>query len=152
MSDSLVARQHYPSTDILSDHIAVVKILITASKLYNLSHTHLHNNPNINDTLVTLHFYVDILMQRYNITPPPPSRHNEYNQHFAVINLLKPIDIAALILQKAIRLHSIYHETHIIHDDTTADIKGYLGLLQTTGVPDRTSARAEDKRIVAESC
>jgi hypothetical protein len=41
---------------------------------------------------------------------------------------------------------------YIIHDDTIADIKGYLGLFQTTGVPDGASARAGDNRIAAESC
>jgi hypothetical protein len=41
---------------------------------------------------------------------------------------------------------------YIIHDDTTADIKGYIGLFQTTGVPDAASARADNNRIVAESC
>jgi hypothetical protein len=145
-------RCHYPSPDILSDHIAVVKILITAAKLYNLLHTHLPSHPEIKDTLDTLHFYVDILTQRYNITPPPPSRNDEYNKHFPVASLLKPIDIAALILQKAIRLHSIYHAMYIIHDDTTADIKGYLKMITTTGVPDAASAHADNNRIVAESC
>jgi hypothetical protein len=144
-------RRYYPAPDILTDHIVVVKILITAAKLYNLLHTHNPDHPNIKDTIETLHFYVDILTQRYKITPPPPSRHKEYNQHFPVINLLKPTDIAALIIQKAIRLHSIYHAMYIIHDDTTADIKGYLSLL-TTGVPDGASAREEDKRPTAESC
>jgi hypothetical protein len=123
------ARHHYPSADILSDHIAVVKILITAAKLYNLLHSHTPEHPDIKDTLDTLHFYTDILVHRYNITPPPQSRHSEYNQHFPVINLLKPVDIAALTLQKAIRLHSIYHEMYIIHSDSAADIKGYLRLL-----------------------
>jgi len=145
-------RSHYPSPDILTDHIVVVKILITAAKLYNTLHIHPPDHPNIKDTLDTLHFYVDILTQRYNITPPPPSRHDEYNKHFPVASLLKPIDIAALIVQKAIRLHSIYHATYIIHDDTTADIKGYLKMLTTTGVPDAASARAGDNRIAAESC
>jgi hypothetical protein len=145
-------RRHYPSPDILSDHIIVVKILITAAKLYNTLHIHPPDHPDIKDTLDTLHFYVDILTQRYNITPPPPSRHDEYNKHFPVASILKPIDIAALIVQKAVRLHSIYHATLTIHDDTTADIKGYLGLFQTTGVPSAAPACAGDNRIVAESC
>ena len=148
----MLHRRHYPSPDILSDHIIVVKILITAAKLYNTLHINPPDHPEIKDTLDTLHFYADILTQRYNITPPPPSRHDEYNKHFPVASLLKPIDIAALILQKAIRLHSIYHAMYIIHDDTTADIKGYIGLFQTTGVPDAASARADNNRIVAESC
>ena len=41
---------------------------------------------------------------------------------------------------------------YIIHDDTTADIKGYLKMLTTTGVPDAASARAGDNRIAAEAC
>jgi len=148
----MTQRCHYPSPDILTDHIIVVKILITAAKLYNTLHIHPPDHPDIKDTLDTLHFYVDILTQRYNITPPPQSRHDEYNKHFPVASILKPIDIAALILQKAIRLHSIYHAMYIIHDDTTADIKGYLGLFQTTGVPDAAPACAGHDRIAAESC
>ncbi len=147
----MTARQHYPSPDILSDHIAVVKILITAAKLYNLLHSHPPDHPEINDTLDTLHFYVDIIAQRYNLTPPPQTRHSEYNKHFPVANLLKPIDIAALILQKAIRLHSIYHAMYIIHDDSCKDIKGYLPML-TTGVPDGRPTHAGNDRISAESC
>jgi hypothetical protein len=148
----MTQRCHYPSPDILTDHIIVVKILITAAKLYNTLHIHPPDHPDIKDTLDTLHFYIDILTQRYNITPPPQSRHDEYNKHFPVASLLKPIDIAALILQKAIRLHSIYHAMYIIHDDTTADIKGYLRMITTTGVPDAAPACAGHDRIVAESC
>jgi len=147
-----MSRQHYPSPDILTDHIAVVKILITAAKLYNLLHTHPHDHPDIKDTIETLHFYTDILTQRYKTPPPPQSRNSEYNQHFPVINLLKPVDIAALILQKATRLHSIYHTTHTIHDDTIADIKAYLGLLTTTGVPSGHPAQAGAVRTAAEAC
>jgi hypothetical protein len=47
----------------------VAKILTTASKLYNLSHHTSPDYPEIKDTLATMHFYVDILMQRYNISP-----------------------------------------------------------------------------------
>ncbi len=147
----MTARQHYPSPDILTDHIAVVKTLITAAKLYNLLHTHPPDHPEINDTLETLHFYVDIIVQRYNIPPPPKTRHDEYNKHFPVANLLKPIDIAALILQKAIRLHSIYHAMYIIHDDSCKDIKGYL-LMLMTGVPEGAAAQAGAVRIAAEAC
>jgi hypothetical protein len=95
---------------------------------------------------------MDILTQRYKTPPPPQTRHAEYNQHFPIINILKPVDIAALILQKAIRLHSIYHEAHIIHDDTIADIKGYLGLLTPAGVPDGRLAQAGAVRTAAEAC
>jgi hypothetical protein len=147
-----MSRQYYPATDILTDHIAVVKILITAAKLYNLLHTHLPTHPDIKDTLDTLQFYVDILTQRYKTPPPPISRHEEYNSHFQVINLLKPTDIAALILQKATRLHNIYHETRTIHNDSLTDILGYLRLLTTTGVPSGRLARAGAVRTAAEAC
>jgi hypothetical protein len=145
-------RRYYPAPDILTDHIVVVKILITAAKLYNLLHTLPPDHPDIKDTMETLQFYVYILMQRYKTLPPPPSRHDEYNSHFQVINLLKPTDIAALILQKATRLHSIYHQTHTIHDDTLADINGYLNLLTTTGAPSGRLARAGAVRTAAEAC
>jgi len=41
---------------------------------------------------------------------------------------------------------------YIIHDDTIADIKGYLRMITTTGVPDGASAHADNNRIAAESC
>jgi hypothetical protein len=122
-------RHHYPPPDILSDHIIVAKLLITAAKLYNLSCEHPPEHPTIKDTLETMHFYTDIIMHRYKIPPPPKSRHDEYNKHFQIAPLLKPSDIAALTLQKAIRLHTIYHATKKIHNDTIADIKGYLNML-----------------------
>jgi hypothetical protein len=41
---------------------------------------------------------------------------------------------------------------YIIHDDTTADIKGYLRMITTTGVPDAAPAHAGHDRIAAEGC
>jgi hypothetical protein len=145
-------RQYYPSPDILTDHIVIVKILITAAKLYNLSHIYPPKHPNIKDTLATLNFYIDIITHRYNIPPTPHSRHDEYNRYFQVAQLLKPSDIAALTLQKAIRLHSIYHEAHIIHDDTAADIKEYLNLFTATGVPDRRPTHTGNERPSGGRC
>lgn len=138
-------RSYYPSPDILSDVMIVAKILTTASKLYNLFNNTTPDNPEIKDTLLTMHFYVDILTLRYNITPPPNTRHDEYNKHFPIINILTPLDIAALTLHKALRLHSIYHATHIIHDDTLADIKGYLNLFPTTNTQSTTTTHTKYK-------
>jgi len=51
------------------------------------------------------------------------------NSPFPVASLLRPLDYAALILQKAIRLHAVFHTTYTIHADSTSDLSSYLNLL-----------------------
>jgi len=44
---------------------------------------------------------------------------------FSVASLLRPLDYAALILQKALRTHTIFHTPYTIHTDSIADLHSY---------------------------
>jgi hypothetical protein len=124
-------RQLYGSPSVLPDATIVAKILITAAKLFNACDSGAADEI-VADTIDTLRFYTEELMRRHQIATAPEIRHSEYNSPFPVASLLKPIDYAALILQKAIRIHTIFHTTKKIHTDSTADLSTYITLLHNT--------------------
>jgi hypothetical protein len=121
----------YGSPSVLPDATIVAKILITAAKLFNSCYSGA-DDESVSDAVNTLKFYADELMRRHSIPPSPSRRHAEYNSPFPVATLLRPLDYAALILQKAIRIHSIFHSTYTIHPDSTSDLTSYLTLLHHT--------------------
>jgi hypothetical protein len=122
-------RKKYGSPSILPDATIVAKILITASKLFNAYRAKAPESE-IADALDTLAFYTEELMRRHSIKPAPAERHAEYNYDFEVAKVLLPLDYAALILQKALRIHSIFHACDEIHHDSVADLLSYLRLLR----------------------
>ena len=124
-------RHLYGPPSVLPDATIVAKILITAAKLFNACYSGA-SVEDMEDTIDTLGFYTEELMRRYQIAPAPAERHSEYNLPFPVASLLRPLDYTALILQKAIRIHSIFHSTNTIHADSTADIYTYLTILHNT--------------------
>jgi hypothetical protein len=124
----MTMREKYGQPDILPDATIIAKILITAAKLFN-TYCMKGLPVEIADALDTLQFYADELMRRHSIKTAPEDRHYGYNYEFVVARILKPIDYAALILQKALRLHSIFHATGKIHDDSAADLHAYLRLI-----------------------
>jgi hypothetical protein len=124
-------RHLYGDPSVLPDATIVAKILITAAKLFNTCHNVTPKDV-IADALETLQFYASELIRRHSISEAPASRHSDYNSPFPVASILKPLDYAALILQKAIRLHSIFHQSNTIHHDSTADLLAYLKLIQNT--------------------
>jgi hypothetical protein len=124
-------RHLYGDPSILPDATIVAKILITAAKLFNACCNEAPKDV-IADALETLQFYASELMRRHAIPAAPASRHSDYNSPFPVANLLKPLDYAALILQKAIRTHSILHNSNSIHADSIADLLTYTKLMQNT--------------------
>jgi hypothetical protein len=127
-------RHLYGSPSVLPDAAIVAKILITSAKLFNACYNDAPKDA-ISDALETLQFYTAELMRRHSIAAPPACRHAEYNSPFPVVSLLRLLDYAALILQKAIRIHTIFHTTHTIHTDSTADLLAYTTLLHTHTSP-----------------
>jgi len=125
-------RQYYPDPNILPDSIFVAKTLILSARLYNAFYS--GKLADIPDTYHSLLFYAEQLGCRIN-AGPPKERNDEYNRPFAVSAVLTAKDISALILHKALRLHAIWHATTTIHNDSVADILGYLKMLAETGVP-----------------
>ena len=131
-------RQLYGSPSVLPDATIVAKILITSSKLFNACYSGA-NVDELGDTIDTLRFYTEELMRRHQICPAPKSRHHEYNSPFPVVSLLRPLDYAALILQKALRIHAVFHATHSIHTDSVADLSSYLNLIPISTSPTNAS-------------
>jgi len=127
--EDINGKPEYGSPAILPDATIVAKILITAAKLFNSTSAHSPSHELV-DALATLRFYTSELVRRHSIEQAPLSRHNEYNSHFPVSTLLLPLDYAALILQKAIRIHHIFHTTNSIHRDSAADLLTYIHLTQ----------------------
>ena len=125
----MTEKKEYGSASILPDATIIAKILITASKLFNAYRSKAPSHE-IADALNTLNFYTDELMRRHSIKPAPEDRHIEYNSHFVVAKVLRPLDYAALILQKALRLHAVFHATYTIHHDSAADLHAYLHLIR----------------------
>ena len=130
MQSIVEARSYYPDVSILPDSVLVAKILILSAKLYNLHYGQASADlAQVTDALSSLYFYVSALGDRYKIQPPTEKRHQEYNEPFKVSALLNAKDLAALILSKAMRLHSVFHGAGAIHIDSVADLLGYLSML-----------------------